>query len=206
MLFKLGGEKGPFDPDQPVVGAIRLGAVFAVLLCLATRQQVDSSTPRTTLINRGAMGPMVGGILLIGIGGFIALDVPSQAVLALLAVAAVLLVALRFILPPLGALARRALVTPYVVVAAGLYWTIIESVVGTPGAAEARRQASLDPHLAMVALALLVVFSGVYYAMLVFAPRQIADREGGPVEWLVRYVAFVASIALGAGWLGALST
>ena len=206
MLFKLGGDKGPFDPDQPVVGAIRLGAVFAVLLCLATRQRADSSTPRTTLINRGAMGPMVGGILLIGIGGFIALDVPSQAVLPLLVVAAILLIALRFTLPPLGVLARRALVTPYVVVAAGLYWTIIESVVPTQGMAAARSQALLDPHFAGVALALLIAFSAVYYAMLVFAPRQIAEREGGPVEWLLRYVAFVASIALGIGWLGVLST
>jgi hypothetical protein len=50
------------------------------------------------------------------------------------------------------------------------------------------------------------VFSAVYYAMLVFAPRQIAEREGGGVEWVLRYLLFVVSIVLGIGWLGVLST
>jgi hypothetical protein len=42
--------------------------------------------------------------------------------------------------------------------------------------------------------------------MLIFAPRQIAEREGGVIEWLLRYAAFVVSIVLGIGWLSVLST
>lgn len=90
-------------------------------------------------------------------------------------------------------------------IAGGLYWTFIESVVGTPGAAALRRSALLDPRGAELALFFLLAFSAVYYAILVYAPRQIAEREGGLVEWLLRYAAFVASIVLGLGWLRILS-
>jgi hypothetical protein len=44
----------------------------------------------------------------------------------------------------------------------------------------------------------------VYYAMLVYAPRQVAEREGGPVAWLARYALFVAATLLGIGWVGQL--
>jgi hypothetical protein len=37
--------------------------------------------------------------------------------------------------------------------------------------------------------------------MLVYAPRQVADREGGPIASVLRYVAFVVGLALGLGWL-----
>jgi len=37
----------------------------------------------------------------------------------------------------------------------------------------------------------------VFYAMLVFAPRQIAEREGSGPSWAVRFVLFVVSMALG---------
>jgi hypothetical protein len=33
--------------------------------------------------------------------------------------------------------------------------------------------------------------------MLVFAPRQIAEREGSGPSWVVRFLLFVVSMALG---------
>jgi len=50
-----------------------------------------------------------------------------------------------------------------------------------------------------------VAFSAIYYAMLIYAPRQIAEREGGVVEWLLRYATFAVSIALGIGWLSVIT-
>lgn len=46
----------------------------------------------------------------------------------------------------------------------------------------------------------LVAFSAVYYAMLIYAPRQVAEREGGLLAWGLRYLMFLGGIALGAGW------
>ncbi len=47
----------------------------------------------------------------------------------------------------------------------------------------------------------LLAFSAVYYAMLVAAPRQVAEREGGLVSWVVRYLLFVVGVAFGIAWL-----
>ena len=187
---------------------LRLGAVAGVLVCLATRRKSDTSRPdQGSLLNRASVGPFVGGLLLVTITGFTALGGTSNAVVyGALLVAAIVMVVVRFAVPPLGVIARRALVSPFVIVAAGLYWSFIESVFGTPAASSARRQALLDPHAAEIALLFLVAFSAIYYAMLVYAPRQIAEREGSGIEWVLRYLLFVVSIVLGIGWLGALST
>jgi hypothetical protein len=207
LLFRAGGEKGPFDPGQPLEGVVRLAAVLGVLVCLSARQKVDAgSSPQTSLINRGAVGPLAGALLLVTISGFTALGTPTPVVYAILLATAAGMIAIRLAAPPLNVLVRRALVSPFVMVAGGLYWTFIESVIGTGGAAAARPSAPLDLHGNQPAFLFLLAFSAVYYAMLVFAPRQIAEREGGVVEWLVRYVAFVVSIVLGIGWLSVLST
>lgn len=50
-------------------------------------------------------------------------------------------------------------------------------------------------------LGVVVAFSGIYYAMLIYAPRQVAEPEGGPLTWLVRYGLFLASVTVGAAWL-----
>ena len=191
LLFRLGGDKGPFDPGQPVEGLLRLGAVLGVLACLAVRSKADAgSTPQSSLINRAAVGPFVGGVLLVTISGFTALGATNAAIYAGLLAAAIVMVAVRFMVPPVGVLARRALVSPFVLIAGGLYWTFIEAVSGMKGGA----------------LLLLVAFSAIYYAMLIYAPRQIAEREGSGIEWIVRYLVFVVSIVLGIGWLSVLST
>jgi hypothetical protein len=207
LVFRFGGEKSPFDPGQPIEGLIRLAAVLGVLVCLAARQKPDAAgAPQRSLLNRGAVGPLVGALLLVTISGFSALGAPSAVVYAALLASAVAVIAIRLALPPLSILVRRVLVSPFVMVAGGLYWTFIESVVGTPGATSLRRNAALDPRNAEPVLLFLLAFSAVYYAMLVFAPRQIAEREGGIIEWLLRYAAFVASIVLGIGWLGILTS
>ncbi len=206
LLFRVGGDKGPFDSGQPLEGLLRIGAVLGVLVCLAARRKVEAGRPQQpSLLNRASVGPFVGGLLLVTISGFTALAAPTPAVYATLGAAAIGMVAIRIALPPISVFVRRALVSPFVMVAGGLYWTFIESVIGTPGAATLRNSARIDPHSAELALLFLVAFSAVYYAMLVYAPRQIADREGGTVEWLLRYAVFAVSIALGIGWLSILS-
>lgn len=206
LIFRAGGDRGPFDAGQPIEGVLRLGAVAAVLACLAARRKVeDGAGPPSSLINRGAVGPLTGALLLVTISGFTALTIPAPVVSAILVAAAAGMVAIHFAVPPLPVAVRRALVSPFVMIAGGLYWSVIQAVVGTPGASSLRRSALLDPRGAELVLFFLVAFSAVYFAMLIYAPRQIAEREGGWLEWIIRYVAFVASIALGIGWLGVLS-
>jgi len=48
-----------------------------------------------------------------------------RAVLAAVVVAAIAAIAVHFALPPLSTPVRRVLVSPFVIVAAGLYWSLI---------------------------------------------------------------------------------
>ena len=206
ILFRTSSDRGPFDPDQPLQGLIRLGAVLGVVVCLAARRRPEASgNAQKSMLNRGALGPFVGGILLVAISGFTALDLGSQVVLAVLVGVGILAVAVRFAVPPLPTIARRALVSPFVIVAAGIYWNVIAQLTGGHGFTITPSQAIADPHTAELILGVLVAFSAVYYAMLIYAPRQVAEREGGLVEWVVRYALFVVSIFLGIGWLGVFS-
>ena len=202
LLFKAGGDRGVFDPGQPLEGVLRLLAVAGVVACIAAKRPKDEPR-RPSILNRASVGPFTGGLLLVLISGFIALSVPSGVALGILVAAAAGAVVLRVAGPPVPVNFRRALVSPFVMIAGGLYWTVIAQVADIGGAV--RSSFSLDPHAALVLLGFLAVFSAVYYAMLIYGPRQVAEPEGGVPEWLLRYAVFLVSIVLGIGWLAAIA-
>jgi hypothetical protein len=196
-LFRAQGGSGPFDSGAPLLGVIRLAAVLGALICLSARPAPGPREP--SLIGRGAIGPLTGGLLLVAISGVTALSITSGVGTALVIGAAVAMIVVRVLVPPLSIAARRVLVTPFVMVAGGLFWTFIAAVTGEPGSATPAA-AVANPQTAATAIAFLLAFSAVYYAMLVYAPRQVAEREGGLVTWLLRYALFVAGVIFGLAW------
>jgi hypothetical protein len=199
LLFRAQGGGGPFDSGAPLLGALRVIAVAGALVCLAARQTpADIAANRPSLIKGGAIGPLVGAILLVAISGFTALDLPSGAGTVLVIVALVAMVLAHFVVPPLPTPIRRILVTPFVLVSGSLFWTLIAAITGEPGSATPA--AAPAPATALAAGGFLIAFSGVYYVMLIFAPRQVAEREGGLVTWLFRYLLFAAGVVAGLEW------
>ena len=199
-LFRIQGGAGPFDSGAPLVGALRLAAVLGALICLAARRpKTEPGQDGASILQRGAAGPLCGGLLLVGISGFIAVDAPSGLALTLVLAALVAMVVVHLAAPPLSVVGRRVLVTPFVMVAGGLFWSVIAAVSGEPGGSAAAA-AVANPQAALAAVAFLLAFSAVYYAMLVYAPRQVAERDGGVVTWLVRYALFVAGVVAGLAW------
>ena len=154
----------------------------------------------------GAVGPLTGGMLLVAISGGAALDVPSWGATTYCLIAAIAMIAARFFLPPLGTAARRFLVTPFIVAAGGIFWSVVDGISAGSGGTAAGADLTRLFLQSVPATGFLIAFTAVYYAMLVFAPRQVADREGGPLVWLVRYGIFLAGIVIGAGWLSAIGT
>jgi hypothetical protein len=200
FLFRAESGAGPFDGGAPLLGVLRLAAVLGALVCIAARQDPARALPRgKSLTNSGAVGPLCGGVLLVAISGFTALDANSAAGVAVVAAFVVVMVVVREVVPPLSVVYRRALVTPFVMVSGGLFWTFIAEVSGEPGSASPAA-AVANPQTAVAAIAFLLAFSAVYYAMLVYAPRQVAEREGGLVTWVLRYVLFVAGVLFGLAW------
>lgn len=191
---------GLFDPGRPLDGVLGIVALFGVLTCLASR--TSGPAVGRGLLGTASVGPFVGGLLLVVASTATALGLSTSVVLLLGAVMAGGAVLIRFRFSPPSVLVRRALVAPYVLVAGGLFWALIETVTADGDlTAEIRQAAASDIVGVLAIVGVLVACSAIYYAMLVYAPRQIAEREGGPIAWLVRYGLFVASVALGAGWL-----
>jgi hypothetical protein len=204
---------GLFEPARPLDGLFELLAVFAAVACIATRSSDRPPGAGTGILGRGAVGPLTGGLMLVALDGGTALGLGGSAVPGGIVVAAVMVIAIRRWRPELPTAARRLLVTPFVLAAGGIYWMVIGAVTGTaasPGGAPTGSSPFLgaigDPGSTAVALGALVAFSSIYYAMLIFAPRQVAEPEGGPLSWVARYGIFLAGVLLGFTWLSVLGT
>jgi len=206
LLFRFVGSGDPFGSGRPLEGVIDLVAVFGALACLAARRPATEVARSPSFINRGAVGPFGGGLLLVTISGFTAVNASQRIVLVALISAAIVLVLVHVRVPPLPIVVRRALVSPFVMVTGGIFWSLIEAVVGGSTGGGALGLNALELLRAPTALFFLAAFSGVYYAMLVYAPRQVAEREGGLIAWGLRYAAFALSVVLGLGWLRIIGT
>lgn len=199
LLGQIEGSGGPFDPGRPIEGVLRLLAVLGALVCLATGRSDAPTGAGAGVLERASVGPLVGGLLLVGLSGASGLGLAGAPVYAVLLGAVIVIVAVRLRWPALPTTVRRALVTPFVLATGGIFWSIVNAVTGGDG----WRGATAGGDLQGIALVLgvLVAFSGIYYAMLIYAPRQVAEAEGSPATWLVRYCLFLASIIVGVAWL-----
>jgi hypothetical protein len=195
-----------FETGRPLDGVLMLASVAAALLCLVSHPATESGdwAPLGAWI-----GPLTGGALLVTMTGFSALDAPDGWTAPIAIAGLVGIGIVRLAVGTLSASIRRALVTPLVLVSGSLFWSVIDAVIGPSGTSTISAQELRDalanntPGAGLFALALLA-FTAVYYAMLVYAPRQVADKEGSPLAWLARYALFVASILFGLGWINAL--
>jgi len=190
----LGSSKGSLalDAHGPVDGLIRLGAVMLALAAIAVKPRDPQGATGKSIFESGAIGPLSRGVLLIAITGAAALGSAAQAVAyTLIVTGIVMVIVIRWRVPPQPAQVRRALITPLVLVAGGIFWALIDALTGSaPGGA----------FLAMPGLLFFVAFSAVFYAMLLYAPRQMVDREGSSFEWILRYGLFAAGVLGGLGW------
>jgi hypothetical protein len=200
LLFRQQGGGGPFDSGAPLLGALRLLAVAAALVCLAARRPArEGPERRSSVVLGGAIGPLVGALLLVTISGFTGLDLGSGVGVVLVIVALVAMIVVHVAVPPLSVPIRRALITPFVLVSGGLFWTFIAAISGQPGSATPAAVLS-NPGEGLGVGAFLLAFSAVFYTMLIYAPRQIAEREGGLVTWALRYALFAAGVVTGLAW------
>lgn len=200
------GGSGPFDPGRPLDGLLRSLAVLAALFGLALRTTDGAATGGDSTSVSAEIGPLTGGMLLVGASGLAGLGLDTSAAMPVLLAVLVIAIIARWRLAPVPVAYRRALLTPYVMAAGGLFWEFMDQILGPAGLGPFQLSALLVAPSAAIVLGFLVAFSSVYYAMLILAPRMVAEREGGPIHWLVRYGLFLASVLLGFGWLGVLGT
>jgi hypothetical protein len=198
------GGAGPFDPGDPIQGLLRLAGVAGALACLGTRSSDSPDSP--SVLTTGVAGPVVGALMLVSAAAFGALGLDPAPGIVLSLVAALILAGLRSRMPVLSPSVRRTLITPFVLAAGGIFWSFVEGFTGGAGLPvdPGELVSALSSSEAQFFVTILTAMAAVYYAMLIFAPRQIAEQEGGPVEWLVRFALFLASLVFGLGWLSLL--
>ena len=126
------------------------------------------------------------------------LDLPDNLAILPLVLAVIAALVARWRLPPLSAEQRRALVTPFILAASGFFGSFLVGLtdlfdIRTLIAAVTTGDGGWS--LFVVGIATLGVL--IFYLMLVFAPRQIAEREGTPRTWAVRFAVFLVGLSLG---------
>lgn len=192
------------DGHDPLLGLGALAAVAGALVCLATRPVDPSTGQPAAAAERGTIGPLTGGLLLATAVGCQNLFGTVEAGFGVALVAIVVASLLPGALPAIRVPYRRVLVTPYVLLSASLFNGLMGQIGGffdihqLVGPGLAATVASLPP-----VLGVLLAFCGVYYLMLVYAPRQLAVADGGLVAWAVRFAVFVAAEIVTVSWLAA---
>lgn len=197
---------GPNLAEGPLGGAAMVVATLLVVVCLATRpadqpgvrlMREDRTEPRWIIA-----GPLVGAVSLISSTGFRQLGMTGIDLGGIVLIVAVAAIVLNRWLPVLPTPARRLLVMPFMLVATTYFNGLTADLLGAiePDAIVA---AFGTPEWSFTAFVAIMVIGGlaVLYAMLIVAPRQLADPEDAGFRWVVRFVLFLVASLAGIGWL-----
>jgi hypothetical protein len=199
---------GPEVSEGPVAGLVIVAATLMAIACLATRPP-DQPGVRVTDDGQDAprwiiAGPLVGAVALVSSAGFdhLGISFDMAGVVLLGAVAAI--VANRW-LPVLAPEWRRLLVLPFTLVAGSFFAEFAAGVVDGLDPSDLLAPTGM-PDATFAAFVVLMIVGGLaaFYAMLVVAPRQLADPEDAGFRWVIRFALFLMASLVGIGWLSAL--
>jgi hypothetical protein len=189
------------------VGLLDFAGLLALVACLAARSQPGVVSG---LVGNGeplyAVGPLFGAFAFAVEDTGNKLGLPANLELLPIAAAIIAAVAVRRLVPPLSALQRRALVTPFILVTSRFFGEFLSGLADIFDLRGLALAVASPGDIAGTAFLLLIgsVAVLIFYVMLVFAPRQVADREGSPRTWAVRFLLFLVSLAIGQTFAGVL--
>ena len=101
---------------------------------------------------------------------------------------------------------RRLFVVPFMLVCAAFFNGFAAVLIGSLDIGQVFAQApAAGASFGFFILGMLLAGMGVFYAMFVVAPRELADPEDSGVRWLLRFAVFVVASLAGIGWLSLLA-
>jgi hypothetical protein len=177
-------------------GSIAVVAAIGAIVCLATRlpgqstldpQHAIARRPVDTEARYAFIGPFLGAIALVAGEGSRKLGIGDGGLLTGVAfLVGVAAFALADRLPVVSAPVRRALIAPFVLVCAAIFQEFVSSLTRGITAADLPVWGGL-----------LVLGAAVFYSMLIYAPRELADPDAEGHSWLVRFGVFVVFTGIG---------
>jgi hypothetical protein len=205
LIFRPGTTAARSTGPDPFLGLLDLVGLLAFVACLVARSQPGVNSG---LIERGevlyAVGPLFGALAFTvnDIGERLGLD--GNLDLVPIGLAIVVAVLVRLLVPPLSSVQRRTLVTPFILVTSRFFGDFLSGFTDIFDLRQLAAGLSGQDGLAGTAFIVAIGTVGVliFYVMLVFAPRQVADREGSPRTWATRFLLFLVSLAIGQTFAG----
>lgn len=97
--------------------------------------------------------------------------------------------------------------TPFILVSAGgfgAFMSGLRDLFDLRGLVDGLQAGGLDVALGLFVAGLALLGVLVFYVMLIFAPRQVAEREGSRGTWALRFLLFVVCLTIGETWSGLL--
>lgn len=205
LLTAIGGDG---LAESPLAGWFIVASVVAAIVALGTRPpdqpRVDlgeTSGPRWILA-----GPLVGALGLVCSIGIDHTGLADDAiVIGPISLAAIVALLANPWLPVLDTAWRRLLVLPFTLVAGAIFAGFAADLLD--GLDPASMIGSIGtPEAAIIGFVVVMIVGGLaaFYAMLVVAPRQLADPENAGFRWVVRFALFLVAALTGIGWLNLL--
>jgi hypothetical protein len=199
------------DAPDPVAGAVQLLAVVGAIVAIATRPSgaIPTPAPFGTNARLGFIGPLVGAIAFVAgsASAYLGVGVDGLVVgTAFIIIVAAMVLGDR--LPVIDPGLRRALILPFILVAAGIFDAFAAEVLGGLDVGELIGALTVDETgFGLFVVGMLVAGLAAFYASLVVAPRLLVDPEpaDGCLAWPLRFVLYLVSAALGIGWLAAIA-
>jgi len=186
------------EPD-PLLGLFALIAAVGAIVALATRvpgeSRIVEGDGRSWIIGPfiGAIGLTAGNALeLLGLEGGDVVTGP-----AMIVGVGSFVFASR--LPVVERPVRRLLVAPFVLLSGAVFQGLVGEFTGSVSGHMDLGALLADPNaLTIVATvgAIILAVSWIFYSMLVFAPRELADPGASTRTWVTRYLVFLASLVV----------
>lgn len=201
------------EPPNLLAGLVQLAAVLGAIGAVATRPAgMQASVPALFGGRLALIGPLIGAVAFVAGSASSHLGVAVDGLLVGTAfIAIVAAAAFTDRLPTVDAGLRRALVTPFILVSAGIFDAFAADLLRGLDVAELIAALSVEQTgFAIFVIGLLLSGLAAFYAALVVAPRiLVADEPAagavGCLIWPARFVAFLVSALFGIGWLVALT-
>ncbi len=198
------------DRRDALAGVVQAAAVLAAIAAVATRPPRDLAAGQRdgVALQVAFIGPFIGAVAFVSGSASAYLGFPVDGMLILAAfVAIVAAMAFGDHLPTLDTGVRRALLTPFVFICAGIFNGLAADMLQGLDVGKLIGAAVVDETgFGIFVVGMLVAGIGAFYAALVAAPRALILRESviGCVAWPLRFVFFLLSALVGVGWLSAI--
>lgn len=94
---------------------------------------------------------------------------------------------------------RRLLVAPFVLLSGAVFQGLVVEFTGSAAGFVDLPALLADPQaiaIVVTVAAIILAVSWIFYSMLVFAPRELADPGASTRAWVTRYLVFLASLSI----------